>query len=75
MDTLLFCVVTLAFLCWVLILKHEIEWLKKENRRLTERLARQSQYLTKDVEVSGGRRLTKSELALADQKALQTSSR
>lgn len=71
METLILCLVSLAFLLWVLILKHQLEWQKRENQQLRERLGRHAQLMTRGVEVSDGRRLTKSEIALADHKALQ----
>jgi len=69
METPLFCVVVLFFLFWVLVLKHEVEWLKKQMADLREKLARQTQFLKTGVEVTESRRLSKSEIARLDRQS------
>lgn len=69
MTVPILCVVALAFLLWVLLLEHEVRWLKKENRRLTEMLGRQTQIMTGGVKAGEGRKLTRSEVEHAARSA------
>lgn len=50
------CLVALSFLVWVILLKTEIQELKKENRKLRTKLELGVRKMTKDVEISKGKR-------------------
>jgi hypothetical protein len=64
------CLIALFFLSWVIVLKAEIQGLKEDKRRMQAILDRNTSNMTRDVEAGGGRRLTGSEVAHAERKAL-----
>lgn len=66
METTLLCLVALVCIIWVLILKHEVDWLKRENAKLKEQLAKHTRVLTGGVQVLEGRRLSRSEVDKLD---------
>lgn len=57
MTVPILCVVCVFFVAWVIVLKAEIDSLKKENDRMKGLLANKLQVLDKHVEVGKGMRL------------------
>ncbi len=61
------CLIILAFLGWVLVLKAEIQELKSASEKLKYALDRKLRHMKDEVEVSKGKQLSKSELQRVDE--------
>lgn len=72
MDIVILSIAALAFLGWVLILKVEVIWLRRDNARLKEQVDRQARMLKTGVDVSESRRLSKGEVAGEEKRTLRT---
>ena len=65
------CVVCVFFVAWVIVLKAEIDSLKKENKRMKGLLASKLQVMDKHIEVGKGMRLKGDQLKGAGPQAMR----